>query len=177
MLEQRDALDLEQRAAADRKIQKLLFSCTLYHEAKEIFIYVSFRSEADTRMIIRKALADGKKVAVPKIVGKRNMEFYYIRGMEDLCVGNYGIEEPRFACGEPAVPSEQTMMILPGAAFDGKGNRIGYGGGYYDAYLHRHPCKNTVALAYEVQCVSCLPAEIHDIRTAAILTEKRMMIC
>lgn len=64
------------------------------------------------------------------------------------------------------------LMILPGAAFDRMGNRIGYGKGFYDRYLRRFPCCCRMGLAYSAQCVDAIPAESWDIRVETVITEK-----
>ena len=66
-------------------------------------------------------------------------------------------------------------MLLPGLAFDLEGNRVGYGGGYYDRYLSRHDGAglHTVAVAYDFQVVERLEAESFDKRPELIVTERR----
>ena len=64
------------------------------------------------------------------------------------------------------------LMILPGAAFDRKGNRIGYGRGFYDRYLQHAPQCRRMGLAYFVQCVEEIPAGPWDIPAEAVITEK-----
>ena len=83
----RAALSPEERRNADRTMAGLLFSCPVWKDAEEIFCYASFRDEADTSRIIREALESGKRAAVPKVEGKRLMEFYYINGTEELTPG------------------------------------------------------------------------------------------
>jgi 5-formyltetrahydrofolate cyclo-ligase len=69
-------------------------------------------------------------------------------------------------------------VLLPGAAFDHRGNRLGYGGGYYDRLLARLKKKlPLVALAYEEQIVDSLPAEPHDIKVDMIVTDERVIRC
>ncbi len=65
-----------------------------------------------------------------------------------------------------------TLMIMPGAAFDGDCNRIGYAGGFYDRYLERFPACETIALAFSLQVTDRIPAEIHDRKPSRIMTEK-----
>ncbi len=173
----RAALSPEERQSAGQVMAGLLFSCPLWKEAEEIFSYVSFREEADTLQILRGALAQGKKAAVPKVEGKRRMSFYYIDSMEELNPGFMGIPEPSGAKERKAVPGEQTLFIMPGAAFDTTGARLGYGGGFYDTYLAEYPSVPRVALAYSVQLADRIPSESHDIRVGLIITEKGMIRC
>ena len=117
----------------------LLFSCPEWEVSETVFCYVSFRDEADTFRIIREALARGKKAAVPRVEGKHRMEFYYINSMDDLSPGYMGIPEPSEDAERRAVPVKNDLMVMPGAAFDRSGTRLGYGAGFYDAYLSKHP--------------------------------------
>ena len=134
-----------------------------------IYCYVDYRNEVCTRVIIETAWEQGKKVAVPKIIGDE-MEFHYIQSFEDLEEGYKGIPEPRKEC--LANDAENVLVIMPGAAFDVTCNRIGYGKGYYDKYLHAHANYKTLALAFELQMVKHIPAEEYDICPDIIITEE-----
>lgn len=173
----RAALSPEERQNADRVMAGLLFSCPVWKNAKEIFSYVSFNGEADTLQILRGALAQGKKAAVPKVEGKRRMSFYYIDSTEELNPGYMGIPEPAGEKERKAVPGEYSLFIMPGAAFDTTGARLGYGGGFYDTYLAEYPSAPRAALAYSVQITEKIPSEAHDILVGLIITEKGMIRC
>lgn len=66
---------------------------------------------------------------------------------------------------------------MPGAAFDRSGTRLGYGAGFYDAYLSKYPDCRKLALAYSVQIEERIPPEPHDIPVEMIITEKGMIRC
>lgn len=89
-----------------------------------------------------------------------------------LSPGAMGILEPVPAVCPCADGEEQALIIMPGVAFDRKGNRIGYGGGYYDRYLQRHSAHITVAAAFEFQIFDEVPHEDTDIRPRMLVTEK-----
>ena len=144
-LKERAALPPGIRKHAEAGIAQRLFSCALYQEAEEIFCYASYGSEADTSRIIAESLRLGKRTAVPKVIGERRMEFYYISGMDELSPGYRGIPEPAGTAGTEALPGRDTLIILPGAVFDRTGNRLGYGGGFYDTYLAAHPQARTIS--------------------------------
>ena len=118
---------------------------------------------------MRTALAEGKTVAVPKVEG-REMTFYRITGEADLAPGSFGILEPKESC--PAIwPAAGDVMLLPGAAFDREGHRIGYGGGYYDRFFDRY--HGPAALLCREKLLSDqVPMEEHDKRFSLIVTEK-----
>lgn len=140
-----------------------------FSEADWIYLYIDCRNEVMTGDILRKALAMGKRVAAPKVVGK-NMIFYRIAGEEDLEPGYYGIREPR----EGLAPADGSsgLMVMPGVAFDRKRGRIGYGGGFYDRYLAAHPQLFTAAVAFEFQLFDQVPREETDILPQCLITEK-----
>lgn len=173
----RAALSPEERRNADQVMAGLLFSCPVWKKAEEIFCYVSFREEADTLQILQSALAQGKKAAVPKVEGKRRMSFYYIDSTEELNPGYMGIPEPSGEKKHKAIPGECSLFIMPGAAFDTTGARLGYGGGFYDTYLAGYLSVPRAALAYSVQLADRIPSEAHDIRVELIITEKGMIQC
>ena len=86
---------------------------------------------------MRCAWDDGKEVAVPRVDGDGIMHFYYLRSLKDLEPGAFGIMEPRADCR--ICETEEGLLLMPGVAFDEQGHRVGYGGGYYDRYLEKHP--------------------------------------
>lgn len=162
------------RQIFSEQIFSSLVSHPLYQEAKEIYCYVSFGEEVSTNAILVHAWKHGKKVAVPKILEDDTLEFFYIDTREQLKEGFYGILEPVTA---KIASGDEVLVVMPGVAFDREGGRIGYGKGYYDRYLRKHPDYHTIALTFEVQCLDQVPVEDHDIRPEWILTEKEMYQC
>lgn len=178
MIEKRDALEASYRASADIRINNILIKEDYYKTSKNIFIYLGFGSEINTSIYIKEFLKDGKKIYVPRIKkGTRIMEAVEIHDLEDLKENNYGILEP--SDEEQGVNKEALdLIILPGIAFDEKGGRLGYGGGYYDIFLQDISIDVTrVALAYEFQIVNSIPLEEHDIKANYIITEERIINC
>lgn len=180
-LEKRNQLSQEQRQAASKKIREWVFANKRFKTAKTVFVYVSYKSEVETKELIQGALRMGKRVAVPKVDGE-HMNFYEIQSWEDLFPGYQGILEPQISGKEPVIPVDSDIMLLPGAVFDRRGNRIGYGGGYYDRYWNR--INDTygnkpylMALAYHCQLYpGKLPTEKHDKKMNCILTERRVIM-
>ena len=121
-----------------------------------------------TGFIIEAAWRDSKEVAVPKVVGQ-DMVFYKLTDFAQLEKGYFGIPEP--ARGE-IVQWEDAMMVMPGVAFDKENHRIGYGGGFYDRFLEKHPQIRRVAVAFEFQMLPEVPTEPTDISPEIIVTEK-----
>lgn len=131
-----------------------------YADASTVYGYLSYNQEVRTESILRQALMEGKRVAVPKVFGDE-MEFIYITDMEQIAMGYKGIPEP--VADTPIAKDATALVLMPGIAFDNKGGRIGYGGGFYDKYLSREPNHTKVALCYDFQIVDTLPMEEFDI--------------
>lgn len=179
----RDALTLEERAKGSATIMEQMLQLPCYQEADVILAYVSYRSEVDTFALIRQALADCKQVFAPKVETKE-MEFWQIKSVDDLKSGYRGILEPEETGSYQDFLAEKktvnTLMWMPGAAFDSKHHRIGYGGGFYDRYLDRTARENLavtltkVALAFDCQIMKQIPFEAHDCKPDLVLTPSGM---
>ncbi len=176
-LKERDRIPVEERSASQRKITDNIIGSFLYEEARCIYTYVSVKSEADTVPIIKRALMQGKRVAAPRVRGRHTMEFYFIRSLADLQPGFHGIPEPGPWCPKAPPPEEDALVIMPGVAFDRSGARIGYGGGYYDAYLENNEKCRRIAPAFSLQIAGEIPMQEHDIRAEFIFTEKELIRC
>ena len=141
-------------------------------EAKTVCVYMPTGNEIDTAEIIRYCKENGKRLAAPRVNGD-TMEFYYFTDETDMEQGAYDIWEPT---GTEAVEDEESLVIMPGVAFDLSCNRIGYGKGYYDRYLSAHPHMKKVALAYDFQIVGRIKREVHDVRPDVVVTESRVIM-
>ena len=166
MQRQRRTLSAETVAEYGILIARELRKTKEYRDASSIYLYLSCKNEVSTREILRCALQDGKKIAAPRVQGSV-MEFYEIRGMEDTVRGTFGIAEPKPTA--PLATDETALMLVPGLAFDRSGNRLGYGGGFYDRYLHLHPNHPTIGLCYPFQVVETLDAQPHDMPVGRVL--------
>ncbi len=145
-----------------------LFDTPAYQQAKSLFAYLSFNQEVRTTSIIERAWSEGKRVAVPKIVGDA-LRFIWIDSFDALSEGRFGIPEPRE--DGPVAFDKSALVLMPGLAFDREGRRLGYGGGYYDRYLGAHPGHPLVALCYDFQLYDRLEAELHDIPVDLVITD------
>ena len=144
-----------------------------FREASCIYAYVDYNKEASTREIIKKAWAEGKRVAVPKVTGPHEMKYYYLEDFSQLKPGYFQIPEPE-DCPEAA--EEDAFLIVPGVAFDENRHRAGYGQGFYDRYLAGHRKHKTAAIAFEFQIVEEVPAEETDVFPDKVITESRIIV-
>ena len=154
-----------------RDITKRVTMLPAFRRAEKILAYADYNHEVITRYLIEEAWHAGKTVAVPKVVGT-DMIFYHITDFSQLKPGYYGIPEP-----EAGIPAEweHALIIMPGVAFDRNNHRVGYGGGFYDRYLEKHPSLERVALAFDFQILPEVPAEPTDIIPQIIVTEKEIL--
>ena len=165
-----------ERKEKSGRIVKQIREAAVYAGADCMLCYVSLPEEVRTEELIRQALSDGKRVAVPRVLGSE-MEFYYIEGREDLRPGCMGILEPASYC-EPvrvrygAAGSRPVPVIVPGLAFTRDGGRIGYGGGYYDRYFAAKEGFYMIGAAYDFQILDQMPTGGYDVRMDCVITEK-----
>ncbi len=165
------------RRAKSRAIGRRLRRLKVYRRARTLLCYVAFDCEVETLPILRQALSDGKRVAVPAIVPpSKHLLAVEIRDPDsDLRAGHFGIPHPRMTAKR--VPLKRLdLVVMPGVAFDRRGHRLGRGGGYFDRFLSRLPrTARRVGLAFEFQLLDELPVESHDLPACAVVTEKRVM--
>ncbi|MGN0505985.1 MAG: 5-formyltetrahydrofolate cyclo-ligase [Lachnospiraceae bacterium] len=179
-LQKRNAMERETQIMAGKKIKDRVLAMKQVKLARTVFLYASYQSEVPTKELLQELLAAGKRVALPKVSGER-MDFYAVTAWEELMPGYHGILEPESHGAEPVFPKEGDVMLLPGAVFDKKGNRIGYGKGYYDRYLSEleaayRRLPYCVGLCYHKQLwKGILPTEDTDRCMDAIVTERKVI--
>lgn len=170
-INKRNELTLEIKNKYDGLIFNKVINSDIYKSSKSIFIYISFGSEVYTKEIIKYALNDGKDIYVPK-TDKLNKEMKAIRihNLDNMIVDKWGILEPKDV-DKNKIGKDFDLIIMPGVAFDRNGNRIGYGGGYYDKYISSINYKSIkLALAYDFQILNNIESEEHDIKVDFIIT-------
>ena len=164
--EKKRAMTVRQIEEASKQLGILFTETAQYKEAKTIYGYLPYNQEVRTVPILQKAIADGKRVAVPKVYGEE-MRFIYMTDLTQVENGYAGIPEP-IADG-PVADDARALVLMPGLAFDSQGHRIGYGGGFYDRFLAQEPEHPTVALCYEFQMLPNLETEEFDIPVDCVL--------
>lgn len=124
----------KQRQALEIELYQQLFQSTDWQKAKTIAITLSQPFEFNTKPMIEQAWQEQKIVVVPRTEPARQMSFIPIQNFEKLVMTPFGVLEPSKQL--EAYPKEQIdLMIVPGVGFKRTGERIGFGGGYYDRYL------------------------------------------
>jgi 5-formyltetrahydrofolate cyclo-ligase len=172
-LAMRDALDQEQRASAARKIAARGLPISI---ARGTIVsgYMPIKSEIDPTPLLRKLAAKGARLALPAVMARgKSLAFRAWLPDDRLMLGPLGIPEPSPAAAE-LVPD---IMLIPLAAFDASGHRIGYGAGHYDftlAHLRKVKAVTSIGLAFAAQEIEAVPALSHDERLDYVLTETKV---
>jgi 5-formyltetrahydrofolate cyclo-ligase len=166
---QRDAVGAEQRAQASQRIAEWVTQLAQYRKAGNVLLYASFGSEVETRPLRERALADKKIVLLPRIAD-RQLKIHDWRPGDRLETNRHGIPEP-LASAPEADPRALEFIVVPGLAFDARGGRLGYGGGYYDKLLATIPHAYRVGVCFARQLVPELPSTHLDVPMDCVVTE------
>lgn len=164
--ERKRAMTAEEIEARSAVLAEKFAQSDAYKAAKTIYGYLPYNQEVRTVPMLARALAEGKKVAVPKVYSDE-MKFIYLDDLTQVAKGYAGIPEP-IADG-PVAQDETALVLMPGLAFDREGHRIGYGGGFYDKFLAREPHHPTLALCYDFQMQEHLETQEFDIPVDTVL--------
>lgn len=178
----RGALSEEEREKAAVLLTERILGHQWFYNSRTLLAFAGCGSEIDTGEILREALRQGKQVYLPRVLettanseGKLpEMAFFRIRSLQELSPGYRGILEPPDT-GESYVYREEeaveTLMLMPGVAFDALRNRLGYGKGFYDRYLWDKPklCLRTIAVGFRCQLAERIPREEGDIRPYQVI--------
>lgn len=164
------------------KIADNLLSLKEMAYAKNVLIYVSTKGEVDTLGLIEELFKLGKIVYVPKVIDIKTglMRFYKISSLEDLEPGCMNILEPKESLEilEESLIDDSFVIVMPGLAFDKKGHRLGYGGGFYDRFNARvYSGLLKLALSFDFQLVDELIANEFDIDVDKVITENEIINC
>ncbi len=173
-LKARNGLSKEEVQEKSLQILGSLEAQTFFQNSKHVLFYYPHQNEVHTLELIKTYLA-AKKIYLPKISRKGEFEPWLCEDLNQLPLNKYGIPEPSEGMKPPH--ERLDLIILPGVAFDPKGNRIGMGKGYYDRFLAHQKGVIKVALAYENQIFDELPKDPYDEPVDMIITEKRVIHC
>jgi 5-formyltetrahydrofolate cyclo-ligase len=168
VLGRRDAIPPDRRAAMGASIAERFLALPEVTAASTVMLFWSFGSEVPTALIVERLDRRGVVLALPLIEGADLAPVRYRPG-DPTVPTSFGAMEP--AAGERIAPERLDVVAVPGVAFDRRGHRVGYGGGYYDRFLRGTPAV-PIGLAFSVQVVEeSLPTGGTDVVVAAIVTE------
>jgi len=171
-LAKRDALSERQRAAAAKALARRGLPMAIA-PGTVVSGYCPIRSEIDPLPLMRALAAQGARLALPAVMARgKSLAFRAWSPDDRLMLGPLGIPEPSPAAAE-IVPD---IVLVPLAAFDRAGHRIGYGAGHYDftlAHLRKTKTVAVIGLAFAVQEIELVPALSHDVALDYVLTETK----
>lgn len=174
-LQKRRQLQEEFIRDASYKIATHLFALEEFRLAERIALYAPVRGEVDTSRIFKQAHDFRKEIYYPSVhTEEEAIRFYRVQRLEDLAQGYAGILEPPKVRHPLSNINYLNIIIVPGVCFDSRGNRLGYGKGYYDRLLKGYNGKR-VALAYDFQVCDVLPSQEKDERVDIVVTEERVL--
>ena len=171
MRSRRISMTNEECNIASHKIISKLINNPIYRAANTIMAYSSMPEEIQLNELFDDAFANSKMIAIPLIIGRGTMRPVFLPTVEDLVVSDFGIMTVRQDKRQFVEFDDIDLIIVPGAAFDRQGNRLGLGGGYYDRFLERVPKAKRIALSFKYQLLDTVPTESHDAKMNVIITE------
>jgi 5-formyltetrahydrofolate cyclo-ligase len=177
----REQLAPDKRAAYSAAISAHIIELEIYRRSGAILGYMNFGAEFTSELWIRQVLMDGKKLALPRVNHHTNqLDLYWVEDLENqLAAGLWGIREPIVErCERLNTLNEVEFALLPGVAFTRNGERLGYGGGFYDKLLGRMTHQPVLAAAaFALQIVEHIPQENTDMKVDWIITEQETIVC
>ncbi len=177
----RDQLPPHERARLSRAVTERISRLQAYQAAGTVLGYLNFGAELAVEEWVRQALAEGKRVLLPRVNrASGHLDLYRVQDLRhDVAPGLWGIREPVVErCIKEEAPGKVDFILLPGVAFTRAGARLGYGGGFYDRLLARlpgHPA--LVAGAFGLQVVAEVPQEPTDRKVEWLVTEHETIHC
>ena len=150
------------------KIIENLLASDFYKNSQSIFVYVSKNKEVDTKDFIKKAIADGKKIYVPKIKDHK-MFAAKLDDLSELKAGAFDIPTSKSL----EFIKDPDLSICPGLSFDDDKNRLGYGGGFYDRFLGENKTTKIGLMISDFRSIK-IPANPWDIKMDFIITEDKI---
>ncbi len=171
-LNQRAALGEEERKTKSRIIQQKILDLPEFKKAKVVLLFLDFRGEVETMALAEATIALKKRLILPRCAPQGILLPIEVSDLtQDLEPGAFGIREPKLTLGV-VEPLEIDLIIIPGSGFDLQGNRLGYGGGFYDRFFMRmNPSTPRVALSFECQVIAQVPVDKHDAKMTMLITE------
>ena len=162
-----------ERAIKSEQIKRRLFQEKSFHQAESVMFYIAKSYEVETVDMIEEALGLGKRVVIPvtKTHEKSLIPSEIRDPKKELVKGPFGIYEPKREYMKTVDLKDIDIVIVPGVAFDRKGNRIGHGHGYFDRFLKNLPSNiPTIGLAFKLQLVRKISTFPWDIPVTKLIT-------
>ena len=167
----RESLSPQQVAAASTALCERLAGWPVLQQTRSVLTYIAFRNEIDLAPLLERL--PGIEWSAPRVVGQRLVLHPYVP--DRLVRHRYGMLEP--PANAPVVdPGTLDLVLVPGVAYDRRGGRMGFGGGFYDGFLPTTPALR-VGITYDACLVDELPCDEHDQRMDWIVTPTQLVHC
>ncbi len=177
----REKVPAPERMRQSRAVIGFVCDLPAYRQAQTVLGYLNFGAELAAELWVQQALADGKRVLLPRVNrASKHLDLYQVHDLRhDVAPGLWGIREPLVdRCIKEEAPGTVDFILLPGVAFTREGARLGYGGGFYDKLLAHIPQRPTlVAGAFALQVVQEIPQENTDRKVEWLVTENETIRC
>jgi 5-formyltetrahydrofolate cyclo-ligase len=181
IIAQREQLLADTRTTYSAAITARLLQLPEYQQSDTVLGYMNFGAEFASELWVERALAEGKRLALPKVNHHTGqLDLYWVDDLENqLAEGLWGIREPVVErCERLGSPNDVEFALLPGVAFARDGARLGYGRGFYDKLLSNMTQRPVLAAAaFSLQVVEFIPLEATDVRVDWLVTEQETIAC
>ncbi len=179
IIKRRNQLSPPEIGDKSAQIYRRLRTLAAFQSAQSIMVYMDYKNEVQTKSIIDDCFVGGKAVIVPVVTSKNgDMSLVEIGPQTHFKKSSLGILEPQITAQSRRQLGDIDLILAPGVAFDLTGNRLGYGGGYYDRLLAKAPAERrriaVYGLAFECQIVESIPTEPTDCKIDGLITERQI---
>jgi 5-formyltetrahydrofolate cyclo-ligase len=177
VLASRNALSRQQVESMSRRICERFIRMEEAIRCSTLMAFLNFGTEVITDYLIEWAWREGKRVAVPLCLPERQMIASAIETFEDVEPGYFGVREPKKQRLRPVEKNRIDLICVPAVAFDRRGYRVGYGGGYYDRFLS--DISNEVpriGIVFARQVIDEIPVDRYDLPVQKIITEEEIIL-
>lgn len=162
------------QAAESRRACEVFLSQSLFQRAASILLYMPLQGEVDVRLIMERAVSNGKRVALPRFVPETGHYETFFIDDKPLKPGPFGVLEPGNAL--PAPLNLLDLVVVPGLGFDWRGRRLGRGKGFYDRLLSEATGVKC-GICFDEQILAEIPIEAHDVSVDYLATPSRWQDC
>jgi 5-formyltetrahydrofolate cyclo-ligase len=167
----------EEREAASYAIAEQVLGMPELAGATAVALYGASPEEADPAVLESALRERGVRISYPRVAGPQTLTLHWVADDDALAVGAFGLREPPGDAPDASI-TQLTAIIVPGVAFDASGNRLGFGGGFYDALLaDATALPLTIGIAYDEQIVDSVPHDDRDQPVDVVVTPTRTLRC
>ncbi len=171
---QRAALPMPVVEQSSKAVCEAVLASALYAKAHTILGYLAFGTELNIDSVLLQAIADGKRVCVPRITSDTTFDAVVLHDLQHFAFDRFGIRNvvPPY---EVLAPGELDLILVPGVAFGRDGSRMGMGAGFYDRYMQQAPQAVRVGLAYDALLQQGLPCDAYDQKVQYLISESGLV--